>query len=330
MSFETTSHITTSRKRVAGAAFFGFVSAAYIWNAADDAIPRILSMAQKINLETAHAAYESSGLLRSGVLITASFAGAVTAGFLGRRKGIVAGLLSSLVYILAIACILVLSVAAHYTKTAQLPLAGEMPETISFQLQVLLRFVLLILAAGIGGLVGQRLYSPHRDLDLHQEKLTVFGIRWAHYFWILPFIYLAFLASLIILFYAAVTTYLADLSFAWHPSLWFNVVWWLLFPLAPGLVYVAAWLTFGGFVRFHEVMQCRQTATRGWGKVGRVFLYGVGAPALSYTVAAIGADIAHAMPKPVQGDWKVAVGLMVLFLFISLLGSAFSWLRASR
>ena len=146
----------------------------------------------------------------------------------------------------------------------------------------------------------------------------------------MPFIYLAFLASLIIIVYAAATTYLADLSFAWHPSLWFNVAWWLFFPLAPVLVYGAASLTFRGFVRFHEVMQCRQTTTRGWGKVGRVLLYGVGAPTLSYTVAAIGADIAHAMPKPVQGDWKVAVGLMALFLFISLLGWVSSWLRASK
>lgn len=327
MNFETASHITTSGKRVVGAAFFGSVSAAYIWIAADIAIPRILADAQKIDFEAAYAAYESSALLTVGELITRAFAGAVCAGFLARRKGIVAGLLSSLVYILAAGYILLLSFSGHYTRVAQLPSADEMPGMISFQLQVLLQLVLLILAGCVGGLIGEKLYVPDRDLDLEQEKLTVFGVRWAHYFWILPFIYLAFLASFILIVYGVITAFLADLSYAWHPSLWFNVTWWIFFPLAPFVIYLSAWITLGGFVRFYKVMQYRQTATRGWGKVGRVFLYGVGAPALSYTAAAIGVNIAHAMPKPAEGDWKIAVGLVAFVVAISLLGSALSWLK---
>src|SRR5579863_3601181 len=131
-----------------------------------------------------------------------------------------------------------------------------------------------------------------------------------------PFIYLAFLASVLMVVYAGITVLLADLSFAWHPSLWFNFAWNWGFPLGSLLVWLATWITGVSLVRFYAVMQYGQANFRRWGKVGRVLLYGVGAPALSYTIAALGADVARAMPKPVEGDWKIAVGIMAAIMAI--------------
>ena len=129
--------------------------------------------------------------------------------------------------------------------------------------------------------------------------------------------------------YAWMTVLWADVSFAWHPSLWFGSSWqWIVGPL---LVWLAAWMTGASFRRFFGVMQYRQSAIKGWRKVGRVLLYGVCAPALSYTIAALGgADVAHAIPKPVEGDWKIAVGIAGTIIAIAVLSSAISKLRRTE
>ncbi|MDI6891274.1 MAG: hypothetical protein QMC83_10135, partial [Thermodesulfovibrionales bacterium] len=49
--------------------------------------------------------------------------------------------------------------------------------------------------------LGEKIYSPDKDLDLGNDKLTIFGVRWLHYLWILPFIFYPFLASVIIIIY---------------------------------------------------------------------------------------------------------------------------------
>ena len=98
----------------------------------------------------------------------------------------------------------------------------------------------------------------------------------------------------------------------------------------PLLVWLAAWMTGASFRRFFGVMQYRQSAIKGWRKVGRVLLYGVCAPALSYTIAALGADVAHAIPKPVEGDWKIAVGIAGTIIAIAVLSSAISKLRRTE
>jgi len=200
----------------------------------------------------------------------------------------------------------------------------------SFRIQVLTRLVLVLLAASVGGFLGQKLYSPERDLDLNQAKVTVFGVRWAHYFWIVPFIYLGFLESLISIIHGGIVMLVADVSFAWHPSLWLNATWSLFFTLGPSLIALSAWMTGRSFVRFHKVVQYRQTGRpKGWRKFGQVLLYGVGVPAIAYTVAVFGADVARTMPKPLEGDWKVAVGLTTVLLAIGLGNSIFSALKTA-
>lgn len=310
---------------------FGLLCGAYAQNAADRTLPPIMSMVQKTDLETARATFEASSLYSSTILIVAMFIGAAAAGFLARRKGILTGVLSNSPYTLGVAYVLFVSVAAgHYDALSRLPGASEVTGDSSLQFQLLLRLVLFILAASIGGLLGQKLYAPEIDPDLDQERVTVFGVRWAHYIWILPFIYLGFLASAIIIAYAGFVVILVEFSFLWHPSLWFlSPIYWI-FPVGPILVWLAMWITLISFVRFYEAMQYRQTRFKVWKKVGRVLWYGVGGPALSYTLAALGADAAHAMPKPVAGDWKIAVGLVAAVILIGSISSLISGIGKRR
>jgi len=130
--------------------------------------------------------------------------------------------------------------------------------------------------------------------------------------------------------YAGITVLWADLSLVWHPSLWFNFAWIFFFSLGLFLVWLAIVITAASFVRFYELMQYRQIDFRGWRKAGRVLLYGVGTPALSYTVGALGADVARAMPKPAEGDWKIVVAIMGMILAISAMASTITRLRARR
>ncbi len=82
-------------QRVLGAALFGLLCGGYAQNAAERTVPRIMSMVQKIDLEIAYADYQGSSLYRTAVLLIATFIGAAAAGFLARRKGILAGILSA-------------------------------------------------------------------------------------------------------------------------------------------------------------------------------------------------------------------------------------------
>ncbi|MGD0324894.1 MAG: hypothetical protein ABSD45_14275 [Terriglobia bacterium] len=318
-----------SKKRIAGASLFGLLSAMYILNAAEETIPRILGMAQKVDLRSAQNLYDSSDVLRSVVFFVTAFMGAATAGFLSRRRGVLAGILSNSIYLAIFGYLFVHPAALEPTPRPAFGLASHLPLPGSVQGQMALRLILLVLVAAAGGLIGQSFYSSEVDLDVGQDKLTVFGVRWAHYFWIIPLIYLVYLESAIIIAYAVVVVFLSDFSFAWHPSLWISPtwwIWWLVFPVAPGLVYLAIWISAVGFVRFFAIMQRQQTKTQGWKKVGLVLLYGIGAPSLSYTVAALGADAAHAMPKPAEGDWKIALAVVVVIVTLSLLSKAWRWL----
>lgn len=319
------------RQRLTGAAFFGFLVGGYAQNAAAQTLPAIIGMIQDTNLEAAKTIYNDSSLYRTSVLIVSTLLGAAVAGFLARRKGMLAGILSSSPYILVAAYILLVSLGPQYSAMfSRLPFAEDLAGDTSIESQILLRLILFALAASLGGFIGQKLYAPEIDLDLGQAKVTIFGVRWAHYFWILPFIYLAFLASVLMIVYAGMTVILADLSFAWHPSLWFNFAWNWGFPVGPFLVWLAMWMTGVSLVRFYGVMQSGKADFGRWKKAGLVLLYGVGAPALSYTIAALGADVARAMPKPVEGDWKIAVGIMAAIMAIGAITSSISRFRATR
>ena len=185
------------------------------------------------------------------------------------------GLLANSVYIVIFASFLIYSILGG---------ADESGENVD-QLYTSIQLLLILLASTSGGFLGAKLYSPDKDLDMGNDKLTFFGVRWLHYLWILPFIFCSFLNSVIIIIYAGFLTLLADLYFAIRPSLWFNITWWIYFFIIPSLVLGAALIIFRGFIRFYEVMQYKNAESRGWKKFGQVFLYGIGAPTLSCALA---------------------------------------------
>jgi len=311
-----------------GAAFFGLLVGGYAQNAAAQTLPSIISIVQGTDMETAKGIYDDSSLYRTLVLVVSTFVGATVAGFLARRAGTLAGILSSSPYIFVAGYVLFVSVGPDYSPIfSRLPFADNLAVDTSIAPQFLLRFILFVFAGSLGGFIGQKIYAPALDLDLGHSKVTVFGVRWAHYFWILPFIYLAFLASALMIAYAGITVLFADITFAWHPSLWFNFAWNWGFPIGLILVWLAAWITGVSFVRFYSLMQYGQTSSRRWKRVGLVLLYGAGAPTLSYTLAALGADVAHVMPKPAEGDWKIAVGIVLALVAVSAIGSGISHIR---
>lgn len=310
--------VTTSKKRIIGAAFFGLILGGYIDNAFNFTIPRILAMVQKIDPKIAQINYESSIISGFVVPIVIAFFAAATAAFIARRKGILVGLLANSLYTLIFAGILVFAIIKG---------ADELVGNISLQLYAFLQFLFIILASIFGGFLGEKYYSPDKDLDLEKDKLTIFGIRWSHYFWILPFIFYPFLASIIIIIYAGILTFLVGYYFSIHPSLWFNIAWWFYFFIIPMAVFFAGWITFGGFIRFYEVMQYKQTEPKGWKKFGQVLLYGIGAPMLSYAIAAFGANVTHNMPKPATGDWKIGFILILIIPTIAIIISIFSWVK---
>jgi len=318
MDYIMNEEVTTSKKRIIGGAFFGLILGGYIDNAFRFTIPNILAMVQRIDIETARANYESSIILSLIVRIVIAFFVAFVAGFIARRKGVLTGLLANSIYALIFAGILGFSIAKGMDK-----LVGN----ISLQLYAFLQFLFIILASICGGLLGEKYYTPDKDLDLEKDRLTVFGVRWPHYFWILPFIFYPFLASAIIVIYAGILTFLVDFYFAIHPSLWIKITWWVYFFIIPMVIFGAAWIMFGGFVRFYEVMQYKQVESKGWKKFGQVLLYGIGAPILSYALAGFGANVTHNMPRPATGDWKIGVILILTITIIAVIVSIFSWIK---
>ena len=313
-----TNEVKTSTKRIIGVAFFGLILGGYIDNAFRVTIPRISAMVQKIDVEIAQINYESSIIFKLIVLTIISLFAAGVAAFLGRKKGIWTGLLANSIYILIFTGILVFAIIKG---------VDELIGSISFQLYAFIQLLLIILASIFGGFIGEKFYSPDKDLDLGNNKLTIFGIRWLHYFWILPFIFYPFLASFIIVIYEAILSFLVDYYFAIHPSLWFKFAWWIYFFIVPMVVSGATLIMFGGFIRFCEIMQYKQAESKGWKKFGQVFLYGIGAPVLSYALAAFGANVIHGMPRPTTGDWKIGLILILIIPTIAILVSIFLWIK---
>lgn len=310
--------IRTSTKRLIGAVFFGLILSGYIDNAFRFTIPRIISIAQKIELDLALIKYESSILLNLFIGTAIGFFVAAVSAFLARRKGIIVGILSNSIYILLIGAGLILAVVAS---------VDELIGNISLQLFAFIKLFLLLLASIFGGIIGEKYYSPNVDLDLDKDKVTIFGVRWFNYLWILPFIIYPYLTSLIILIYSGILIFIADFYFMFHPSVWFKFTWWFYFAFAPLLVIFAAGAMFGGFPRFWEIMQHKQTESRGWKKFGQILLFGIGAPVLAWALAYFGANITHNIPKGKPGEAKIVLIIIGIIVSVGVIISFFSWIK---
>jgi len=310
--------IKTSKKRIIGAAFFGLLLGSYLNKAFEYTIPRIFSIVKKVTVEEGYEIYADSVMLSLALTLLAVFFAGSVAGFLARKKGILVGLLANSVSIILFGFLFVFSI-----------LSGQNTyyiDSISIQLYSFVAFISVIIASIFGGYFGQKYYSPEKDLDLNKDKLTVFGIRWFHYFWILPFIIYSFLATTIIVIYASILVFLADFYYAIHPSIWFSS-WIIYFFIMPFLTMIAIYVLGLSFARFWELMQYGQTKSRGWGRFGKVLLYGIGAPALSFFIAGWVAAITHNMPRPIAGDWKIGIGLILVVPTIALIAYIFSWIK---
>ncbi len=223
-----------SVKRLLGAALFGCLIVAYAKKACDYTMPTIVSMLQGIDASSAADQYSSSAMFPFLAFAFGAVLGSMVAALLARRYAVLAGLLANSPFALLF---LVLAVAGGG--------AGLVGNTsYSFRLYGLLLLVTVVLASLVGALIGQQI-SGTWNPDLNQSKVTVFGVRWAHYFWILPLVVYPYLASLIIAIYAGVLAFLSSFYFALNPSLWFSFGWAASYSrLSPIAVYCAFWLVF--------------------------------------------------------------------------------------
>ncbi|MBI3666358.1 MAG: hypothetical protein HY236_09060 [Acidobacteria bacterium] len=307
-----------SVKRLLGAALFGCLITSYGAKACEFTVPTIISIIENIDKEAATDQYQSSAWFACAALGFGALLGSGVAAFLARRYVMVAGLLANLPFVLLFLKKLGVAIAER---------DDSLYGSLSFQLYSFLQVSVALLASGVGAMIGQKLYSRQWDPDLSSDKVTIFGVRWGHYFWILPVVVYPYLSSLIMAVYAGVLTLLADYYVAFHPSLWFSLSWMANAMLNPLAVYFAFWLVFRGFGGFLAMMRYGQSAVRGVGKFGRVLLYGIVLPSLSFGVAAVSASITHSLPKPTPGDWKIGLGLTAALITISLAVQAWSWIR---
>ncbi|MFH0887720.1 MAG: YrzE family protein [Planctomycetota bacterium] len=311
--------VKTSVKRIIGAAFFGLILGSCLSHASSFVIPRILHITQEISIDTAIENYESSSIISFIATVVMTFFAAGIAGFIARRKGILAGILSNIIYMLIWGGLLIASVIMG---------SDVMIGNISGQLYSFILLLSLVLTSILGGILGGKIYSPEKDLDLGNNKLTVFGVRWFHYFWIIPLFFYPFLCSLIYFAYAVVLSFLVEFYFAIHPSLWINCSWWIYFMFIPALNMIALLIVYFGFIRFYKVMQYKQIESRGWKKFGQILLYCVGAPMLSCILSSLLIFITYRMPKPIEGDWKIGLLLILIFPTIGILIAIFSWIKS--
>ena len=197
---------------------------------------------------------------------------------------------------------------------------------ISYQLYQFLLFATVVIASVAGPLIAQHVSDGTWDPDLKQSRVTIFGVRWGHYFWILPLVVYPCLASLIMAIYAGVLAFLSSFYVALHPSLWFSFGWMASFGLNPMAVYGAFWLVLHGMERFLQVMAPGPRRMSKLATFWRVLLYGVLMPTLAFSVAAISASFTHALPKPTPGDWKIGLAIAGGFAVLSLGGQALGWI----
>ncbi len=306
-----------SIKRIIGAAFFGLILGGYLNNALKYTVPIIFSIINKTTIVQNYEVYTNSPILLFLTSVIVAFFAGSTAGFLARRKGVVIGLLANSIYIIMFGFLYYTSVTTENFYVM---------DNISLQLYSFITLISIMTTSILGGYCGQKIYSSELDLDLRNEKLTIFGIRWFHYLWVLPFIIYSFLATAVFVIYDAVIVYLAEFYYIIHPSIWFSA-WILYFVFIPMLTIASIYLLIFSFGNFWKVMQFNQLVSKGWRKFGKVLLYGFVLPAVSFFIASIIANITHNMPSPVIGDWKIGIGIALIFPIIYLIIHIFSWIK---
>ena len=272
----------TSKKSIIKAAVFGLILGFSLDCALKYTISFVLITIQEVN-NTAQLNYESFSVLGLLIPIIISFFVAFISGFLAGRKGVLVGLLANSVYIITSVGILIFAILNGI---------GESIGNISFQFYSFVQLLLILFVSILGGVLGERIYSPEKDLNLESDELPILGIRWAHCFWFLPLVFLPFFTAFIVILYAGACTCFADLYFVVHPSLWIRLSCWFCFFISLMMMCEAVRLM-GSFFRFCDAMQYSSTELTGWEDFKQVILHGIGAPLLSCCLAAFAAMISH-------------------------------------
>ena len=168
-----------SVKRLFGAALFGGLIAGYATKACDYTMPTIVSMIQGTDAVSAADLYSSSAVFPLLSFAFGAVLGSGVAALLARRYAVLAGLLATSPFALLYLTFTVLAVVTR---------------SVHHSLLLFLLFATVVLASVAGASIGQKVSSGTWDPDLKQSKVTIFGVRWGHYFWILPLVVYPYLA----------------------------------------------------------------------------------------------------------------------------------------
>jgi hypothetical protein len=310
--------IKTSKKRIIGAAFFGFVFGGVVNIAFKFFLTARLSIVQEISRETAYLNLESSVLWSLIIMSSVGFFAAIVAGFISKKKGIFAGVISNIGYI-------------FMGVVGFIFIIAESPDASYEAFQIIFLYLFLIFGVSIGGgFLGEKVYCLEFDLDLKNDKLTVFGIRWLHYFWILP-LFLGFFISFLYFEYASLIFLLAQLYFIIHPSLWFKLSWWGYGIIVPVVGYVAIRVMLLSLIEFFQVIQYKQSEIKGWAKFWKVLLCGIVDPLLTCILAILIISATYALPQSVLENWQIESIVMgstlIVLPLISMVFSLFLWVN---
>ena len=273
-----------SKKRIIGSMLFGFIMGSYLESSVTYSVPVILSLVQRTDIEIAEAVYNSSFAIKVILRIIIPFIVSLTATFLVRKGKIFIGFFANSLSIILLTILLATDIYYGYFDLIW---------------KSLIQLILVIAFSVLGTISANSLYSHDLDLDIENERVTIFGIRWFHYFWILPFCLFPFTSSFILVVYAGVLELLAELYYGIHPSFWLNLIWWIYFFIIPILLTIIFYIILGGFSFFFKFMQNSQVDIKGWRKLLIVLACGFGAPLLSWYLTVIVLNITHNMPKPV-------------------------------
>lgn len=292
--------VKSSALRIFGAAFFGFLLGSFVRAIVNYTVPNILVKIKRLTLDEAIFAYTSSTFTNLFLSALIVFLTAGIAAFLARKKGILTGILTNIIPILFWAGAILFVFAA-----------GVRPLAV-FTSVPFFQFLFIILSSVLGGFLGEKFYLEERDLDLGKEGMTIFGIYWLHYLWILPLIFYPFISAVVAVVFSWTFTFSTELYFVSHPKLWINLAWWFYFFVNPLLVLLSAMTILFSFMRFWDVMQYKQSLYSGWGKVKQVFLFGVLGPVISKIISNFSANSTYNMDKPIVNDWKVSLAYVLI------------------
>ncbi|MEO0289062.1 MAG: hypothetical protein ABIN00_05455 [candidate division WOR-3 bacterium] len=256
-----------SVKKIIAFSFFGFIVGVYLFSALYVTIPFIYWIRYNIDFEI----IQQNLIYQLLYYIIATFTASFISGFLGKQKGIISGVLANSFYFLLFIGLLIFAFLQN--------------EPILILFSIILILVILF-SSLIGGILGKKFYSPDKDLDWGNDKLTFFGVYWIHYFWIFPFIIYPYFISFIFTFYTFIVTIIAIFYFIIHPSLWLNLWRWFFIFTFPVVIFdsLAVFLIKSFSIFFRLMQYDNYDENKKLKRIIKIILFGLGAPIWSFVL----------------------------------------------